>query len=336
MPAPVSFGQALPVLGLNNGFPGTFSRLHPTIASRQVLSTTPNNLLFGAPCVIIADSQGGTVQSVADFIAAAAGNSGSVYGQFGGIAVREVKTVLTYQNGLTPGTQQTGFFAPGEMADILEAGSVCVPIVEGTPVSQAPVYVRVFANTSTGTFTANTAVGSNVLLSVSSFTGVQLGQGLSGTGIPSGTIVGAVNTTASTITMVFPGGLPALATAAGTGTTVTFSNTVTAVGDLEAEDDVAATTTMTAVAASANITVASATGINVGQIAVGGSIPPGTGVTVVSGTTITLSVAVPTVAAPGTAVTFHNTLALPLTVFRTGNLDANFVAEITLKARVAA
>jgi hypothetical protein len=281
--------------------------------------------------VIIPDSTGGTLQSVADFIAAAAGNSGSVYAQFAGVAVREVQTQLVYPYGQTPGIAQVGSYAPGSIAEHLERGSITVTIAEGLPVSQAPVYVRVFANTATFTPTANTTLGSNVLTSVSSFTGLVVGQAVSGTGIASGSLVVALNSGASTAT------LSQNATATGATVTITFANTVTAVGDFEAANDVAATTTMTATAGSANITVASATGISVGQIATGGSIPPGTAVTVASGTTITLSVVMPSAEAAGTAVTFSNTLALPGgACFRTGNLDSNFVAEITLKGRVAA
>lgn len=328
---PTSFGQVIPVLGLNNGFPGAVSRIgERLITARQVLSTTPNSLAFGAPCVIIADATGGTYQSVADFIAAAASNSGSVYSQFAGIAVREVQTQLTYPAGSTPGLVQVGYYQPGQLAEVLERGSITVAVVEGSPTSQGQVYVRVYANTATFTPTANTTLGSNVLSTVSSFTGLLVGQLVTGTGIPSGTYVTALNSTAATAT------LNNNATATGTGVTITFSNSPTGIGDIEAAVDTAATTTMTAAAGSTSVTIASATGVAIGQIVNGAGIAPGTGVANLSGTTVTLSQATIAAAAAGTAVTFTNTLALPGVVFRTGYLDANGVAEITLKSRVAA
>jgi hypothetical protein len=65
------------------------------------------------------------------------------------------------------------------------------------------------------TFTANTTSGSPTLASVSSFAGRYVGQALSGTGIPAGARIQAMDTGASTITMTDN------ATANGTGVTVT-------------------------------------------------------------------------------------------------------------------
>lgn len=344
-----SFGQVIPVLGQNNGFPGTITRLgsHRTISARQVLPTTTNNLLFGAVAILIPDSEGGKFQPVADFIAAGSqsvvttgnttggsktiivasiagiapgdavtgtgvaansvvtgasmvngvptitvnnnaastqvgtvltfsnptANIGMIYGgavggaymnapRFAGIAVREVKTQLTYPIGVTPGSSfQTGYYAPGEMAEVLEDGSICVLITNGFPTAGLPVYLRVLANN----------------------------------GIPG-----------------------------------------TSVGDLEAVDDPVATTTATMAAGNKVITVVSATGIANGQIVTGGSIPAGTCVTNVSGTSITLSAAPTGDADVATAVSFSNMLQLPDVTFRTGVLDANNVAEITLLNRRAA
>ncbi len=255
-----SFGQTIPVTGPNVGFPGTISRQGERVVSaRQHLSTSPANLSFGEAAVIVPDATGGTFQSAAAFLAAAVANVATVAAQFAGIAIREVQTMLTYPAGQTPGLQQVGYYAAGAMAEVLERGSIVVPIKAGTPQSQGAVYLRIVANTS---------------------------------------IAG------------------------------------TAVGDLEAAADTVATTG-TASAASTALTVASGTGIKVGQMVTGLGIAAGTYVAAVSGTAVTLSQNT-TAALSTTAVTFANTVALPHTVFRTGNLDANNNAEITIKQRVAA
>lgn len=140
------FGTVIPVLSLNLGFPGNVSRVgERVIASREVLSTTPNPILFGQGVVIVPDSTGGTVQSIADFIA-----GGGVFEpfNFGGVAVRNVKTNLTYSTlgNVGNATPFTGSFPPSSMAGILERGSVPVIIANGTPISQGPVYTRVALN----------------------------------------------------------------------------------------------------------------------------------------------------------------------------------------------
>lgn len=335
---PTSFGTVIPVTGPNIGFPGTISRLgERVVKARQVLPTTPNNLSFGDVAMIAANqpgganSLGGFFQSLKDFmtapqvvttgsttnasptitVASAAGivagmavsgtNVGSnavvvgvsgttvtvsvnstgtasgttltfaipsptngplVLSQYAGIAIREVKTNLTYPAGTVPGaTNPVGYYAPGEMAEVLERGSICVQVQYGTPIDQNPVYVRLVAS---GTLTT----------------------------------------------------LP--------------------VGGIEAANEVAASTTMGNTIGSAVVAVASATGIAVGQVVAGFGIPLNSVVVSISGTNITISNPSTATAASGAAVTFSNTIALPKTVFTSGYLDANGVAEITIKERQAA
>jgi hypothetical protein len=140
------FGTVIPVLSLNNGFPGNISRLgERVIHSRQVLPTTANSILFGQGCVVVPDSLGGTIQSIADFI-----NGGGVFipSLFGGVAVRNVKTNLNFSTLGNVGNQTPyfGSFAPGQIGGLLERGSVDVTVLNGQPVSQAPVYTRVALN----------------------------------------------------------------------------------------------------------------------------------------------------------------------------------------------
>lgn len=140
-----SFGTVIPVLALNLGFPGNVSRVgERVIHARQVSPTTANPIKFGEGAVIIPDSTGGTVQSLADFINGGGNFDGS---NFAGIAVRNVKTNLNYSTlGNTAASPYIGSFAQSTMAGILERGSIPVTINNGTPVSQSPVFVRTALN----------------------------------------------------------------------------------------------------------------------------------------------------------------------------------------------
>jgi hypothetical protein len=107
------------------------------------------------------------------------------------------------------------------------------------------------------------------------------------------------------------------------------------VGGLEAQKDATVSTTGTWSNGGTSVTVASGTGIAAGQTVTGAGIAPGTLVKAVSGTTVTLSQAA-TAAGSGAALAFDSSLALSGVRFRTGNLDSNNVAEITLLNREAA
>lgn len=152
-----AFGATIPVTTLNNGFLGAVTRLGKRgVTARQVCTTTqyasatgPN---FGDPCVIVATSGGGdTLWSVKDYI----GNGGTFTAAlFAGVAVREVKTNLSFTSYETIGGAQIGNYAPGSMGEILEEGSCAVKVNVTTGIaSQGVVYVRVSANG------ANTIVG---------------------------------------------------------------------------------------------------------------------------------------------------------------------------------
>lgn len=111
------------------------------------------------------------------------------------------------------------------------------------------------------------------------------------------------------------------------------------VGDWEtnpaATDLFVVATTLTQGSTSA--TVASGTNIQVGMVISGGGIAPGTYVSAISGTTVTLSqAAVNTFASTGSDLTFSNLVALPNVVARTGYVDSNSMLEITIKVRNAA
>ena len=110
----------------------------------------------------------------------------------------------------------------------------------------------------------------------------------------------------------------------------------TVIGGIEAAEDVAASTTATASAASTALTVASGTDILAGQAVVGNGIPANAYVTVVNGTAITISAATTVALAGGTPVKFTRTVPVPHCVFKTGNVDANNVVEVILLQRNSA
>lgn len=63
---------------------------------------------------------------------------------FAGIAIREVKTQLTYP--ITPGASLIGNYLPGQLCEVLERGSVTVKIPVGTPITNGSVYLRTVLN----------------------------------------------------------------------------------------------------------------------------------------------------------------------------------------------
>ena len=259
----MSFGTTIPVTGLNLGAIGQVSRLgERVITSRPVFAGAGStNINFGDTVVITPNATGGgdTYQTVAGFIAAGGIMAPSL---FAGVANREVKTNLAYTSLGNSGTPQIAYYAPNELAEALERGSIVVKINNGTPKSQSAVFLRTVLN----------------------------------------------------------GGIPA-----------------GVVGGLEAVADAAVNTTAAALTTnSTTLTVASAVGIAVGQLITGIGIPSNTFVTVVAGTTLTLSQAA--TVANAAALNFASTIDLSAVgvIFRTGVLDANGCAEITLKQRVAA
>lgn len=210
-----SFGQVIPVTGPNLGFPGTISRQGERVVPSRKFSplTATNNLNFGDPTLLLEDASGGAWTSVYDAVTKAIANIGLVASQFAGIAVREVQTQLAYPYGagIVPGALQVGYYAPGQMADCLERGSATVLIsVANSPVSGAPLYTRVVANTAvsagsigdwevgtpaaTDLFTlavgAGGAAEGQAVIPAASTTNIQVGQVVSGIpGIPAGAYV---------------------------------------------------------------------------------------------------------------------------------------------------
>lgn len=99
-------------------------------------------------------------------------------------------------------------------------------------------------------------------------------------------------------------------------------------------------TTGTASINTTALTVASGTGIKIGQVVTGVGVAPNTTVTAVTGTAVTLSIAV-TAALSATAVSFANSVLYPNIVFKTGVLStdpvtAQVTAQVTILERLMA
>ena len=175
------FGAIIPVTGLNQGFPGSVTRLGLRgILARQVKPSTTNPIYFGQGVVMVPDATGGTIQSIADFIALGGTFTAP---RFAGVAVREVKTNLTFPT--TPGATPTGSYAQGGIGEYLVDGYVLVNIANGggSAVAGGTVYVRTALNGSipaglVGDFEAVADGGNTVALSGVYFrTGVQDANG---------------------------------------------------------------------------------------------------------------------------------------------------------------
>ncbi len=241
-----NFGATIPVTGPNIGFPGTVSRFGERVIAARPFSpaTSTNNLNFGDPAVLVPNSTANledAYDSVADFVAAATANIALVAKYFAGFAVREVKTQLTYEAGLQPGLLQAGYYSSGQMAEVLERGSGTVSLAVGTPKSQSQLYTRVVLNAAVPagyvgdweatpaasdlfTITGITAAAAGATALTGTFTGVYVGQVVTGPGIAPGTyVVSGTGTAGAYTAIVISAGL----TTAITATSVlTFSNLV--------------------------------------------------------------------------------------------------------------
>lgn len=229
-----SFGQVIPVTGPNIGFRGAVSRFgERVIAAREVDPNAGGNLYFGDPAVTVDNSTNGYFTSVAAFLATAA-NVGLLAAQFAGMAVRNVKTQLTYENGTTPGIQQVAYFAPGDLSEVLERGSGTVLLAVGAPKNGDQVYTRVLLNAAVpaGTVgdwetnpaatdlfgTTATAAAIGTAVTIASGANTKNGQLVSGLGIAPGTyVVSGGGTTDIVLSQNTTAIIPA-------GTPITFSN----------------------------------------------------------------------------------------------------------------
>lgn len=236
-----SFGQSIPVTGPNIGFQGNVSRFgERVITARPVLAAATLNLNFGDPALLIPNATAlaeDAFDSVLDYMTASAANVATVAKYFAGFAVREVKTQLTYPSTTVPGASpMIGYYAPGQMAEVLERGSGTVLLSVGAPKSQDQLYTRVVLNSGVtagliGDWETNpaasdlfsttaTAAAIGTAVTIASATNTKNGQVVSGFGIAVGTyIVSGGGTTSIVLNQNTTAIIPA-------GTPITFSNLV--------------------------------------------------------------------------------------------------------------
>lgn len=133
---------------LNLGFAGKISRnVGNLIGARFVKSILDGNgaetqpsIPFGFPAVLNTDN------SFSKFGASGAGVSSATAANFAGIAVSEVKQVLTY------GDNATGEYTPNQPADVLETGTCTVFVADKTanaPTAGGKVYICTAAGNGT-------------------------------------------------------------------------------------------------------------------------------------------------------------------------------------------
>ena len=205
-----AFGQTIPVTGPNLGFPGAISRFGDRVVKARPFAplTSTNNLNFGDPAVLIPSAAGGSWTSVADYLGTAA-NVVKLAAQFGGVAVREVKTSLTYPAGVTPGNNQVGYYQNGQQAEVLERGSATVLLTVGAPSAGDQVYTRVLSSSissAVGDWETNPSVTVDRITSVlpsgtinsttitlNATLALYVGMLVSGPGVPAGAYIATIS-----------------------------------------------------------------------------------------------------------------------------------------------
>lgn len=132
----------IPVTGLNLGPVGAVSQSDfPLRTPRPVKSTDTKNIAFGETAVLNSDN---TYSSVAQFIAG--GGTFSATTPMG-IAAENVRTNGSFPMSGSDGDMMPGgYYAPGNIADVLTQGTINVQVNNGTPSANGTVYVRILAN----------------------------------------------------------------------------------------------------------------------------------------------------------------------------------------------
>lgn len=157
-------------LSFNYGFQGAVSRTPDCVIEAKPVAATSANIAFGKPVALNADNTFSAPTSVA--ITAA---------NFAGVAVSIVKQLNAYT--VAQDSTQAGFYAPDEMADVIQRGIVAVKVF-GSPTAGGNVYVRTVVNGAfpdevVGDFRAAADGGNTVQLTNCSWnTGIVDGNGI--------------------------------------------------------------------------------------------------------------------------------------------------------------
>jgi hypothetical protein len=343
-----SFGQVIPVTGPNNGFAGDPSRMGDRQGMSKIVDTTASaaGIPFGAGIVEISNATGGSFISFADYLATAvvAANLGTFQQQFAGIAQRNVQTQYSYltlfPNGtLTSSTTATQATVGSTTIVVASAAGAAVLVgsaVEGAGLSAGTLVTGISGTTITISLATTAAIPAltPVVFSQTVPQGVTgyFAVGQQADCFIDGSIRVVIGTGNGTPAANAPVYVRVLANANLPGT---------AIGDFEAGDDVATTTpTTSTTVGSTTLTTSTGTGVAIGQRVTAPGIPANTYITAGSSTTWTISQAA-TATTTTAAASFSNMALLGDTInpwirFRTGKLDQNNVAEVTILVRHAA
>ena len=337
-----SFGVAIPVTGPNLGFPGSITRMGDRGVMSKVVdaSASAAGIPFGAPIIELSNSLGGSFLSVADYIAAAATNIALVQQKFAGIAVRNVQTNYDYQK-LYASTGTTVLNTTATQA-VVGSTTIVVASATGITVGMAVEGAGIQAGTLVSGVSGTTITISLATIAAMSATAVQftqtLVQGVSGFYVANQQCDDLLD---GSIVVNIPAGTPQANLAVYIRALANANLPGTAVGDFEAADDVATTTpTTSTTVGSTTLTTSTGTGVAIGQRVTAPGIPDNTYITAGSGTSWTMSNAA-TATTTTQAASFSNMILLgnasnPWIRFRTGVLDQNNVAEVTILVRRAA
>ncbi len=139
-----------------------------------------------------------------------------------------------------------------------------------------------------------------------------------------------------TINVVAQNGTPVAGGSVYVRTALNAALTGAVVGGLEAAvDPNPATPNITTTASSTSATVSSATGLTVGMLITSTNVVPGTFIAAISGTTITLSTAA-TASGSAIAATFTSNVLYPNFKWKTGYLETDLTAQVTILQRTIA
>ena len=339
-----SFGQAIPVTGPNNGFPGSVTRMGDRGIISKIVSTSASaaGIPFGSGIVEISNSTGGAFLSFADFLATAvlATNLPTFQQQFAGIAVRNVMTNFDYLKLF--GSSGTVVASTTATQATIGSTTIVVASATGIVVGMSVEGIGIAAGTNvTGvnSTTITISLGTTAVLSASAVAFTQtLPQGVTGF-YPANQM--ADDLIDGSILVTITNGTPQANLAVYIRALANANLPGTSVGDFEAADDVSTTTpTTSTTVGSTTLTTSTGTGVAIGQRVTGFGIPDNTYIVSGSSTTWVMSNAA-TATTTTLAASFSNMILLgnardPWIRFRTGNLDQNNAAEVTILVRHAA
>ena len=140
-----------------------------------------------------------------------------------GVVTGYGSTSAIYYNAISVGALPSGTSL--QSIRLLRIGTENYYLINSSVSANPAFYLpnNIAAAGSSATFTADTTSGSPTLTVVSSFTGLYVGQALSGTGIPATARIQSMNASASTITMGSDSATPTNATATNSTVTITRS-----------------------------------------------------------------------------------------------------------------